>query len=98
MTWTMESPYHPGIFLKEDFLEPLNLTPTALAKHLNVPANRITRLVRGETAITADTATMLEKAFGFSAGSWMALQARYDLAVVKANKKQYDHIKPLAAA
>jgi len=74
-------PIHPGEILKEEFLEELDLSAYALAKALKVPVNRITGIVNGDRAITADTALRLSRYFGNSPEFWLNLQARYDLEV-----------------
>ena len=70
---------HPGEVLREEFLEPMKITPYALAKSLNVPRTRIERIAREELGISADTALRLARFFGTSPEFWMNLQARYDL-------------------
>ncbi|MFZ5618526.1 MAG: HigA family addiction module antitoxin [Pseudomonadota bacterium] len=70
---------HPGRILREEFMEPMGLSPIALARHIDVPRTRIERLVREETAMTVDTATRLAAAFKTSAAFWMNLQIAYDL-------------------
>ncbi|MBT3361583.1 MAG: HigA family addiction module antidote protein [Rhodospirillales bacterium] len=92
------TPIHPGETLNEDFLKPLKMSARALAAHIDVPANRITRIVKGETAITADTAVRLEQAFGVSAKVWLGLQAQYELIKTLAATKGRKKIKPLLAA
>jgi addiction module HigA family antidote len=72
-------PVHPGEVLRQEFLEPLALTPYALAKAVNVPRTRIERLTKCETSVTADTALRLARYFGTSAELWMNLQTTYDL-------------------
>lgn len=69
----------PGAILKEDFLEPLGMTPHALSLHLHVPASRITEIVNKARPITPDTAARLATFFGTSADFWLGLQASYDL-------------------
>lgn len=76
-------PVHPGEILRAEFLEPLGLTPYALAKSLHVPRTRIERLVREETAMTPDTALRLGRYFRTTPEFWLALQARHDLDVVR---------------
>jgi addiction module HigA family antidote len=75
-------PVHPGQILADELVE-LNITPTSLARALHVPANRISQLVAGKRAMTADTALRLEKWLGVSAGFWMNLQKRYELDVAR---------------
>src|SRR5579875_3322231 len=72
-------PIHPGEFVREDFLKPLNLSPYALAKAMGVPRTRVERLVREETPITGDTALRLSRALGCSPQFWLGLQAQYEL-------------------
>jgi addiction module HigA family antidote len=69
----------PGEFLAEEFLEPMNLSSNALAIALQVPANRIQAIVKGQRSISADTALRLARYFGTSAEFWMNLQQAYDL-------------------
>ena len=68
-----------------------------LAKRVHVPRTRIERLVRGDTALTADTAIRLAKVFGTTAEYWMNLQRAWDLARAKEQIYVSD-IEPLAAA
>ncbi len=75
-------PIHPGEILADELAE-LNKTPTELARELHVPANRITQLVAGKRAMTADTALRLEKWMGVSAAFWMNLQKRYELDIAR---------------
>ena len=76
----MKNPSHPGEVLSELYLGPLDLRPIALAKHLHVPRTRIERLVKGETALTVDTAIRLAKFFSTTPEYWMNLQRAWDLA------------------
>jgi addiction module HigA family antidote len=81
-------PVHPGEILLEDFMKPLGLSRYRVAKDTGVPAPRIGQIVRGQRAVTADTALRLGRYFGTSAGIWLRLQARYDLEVAEANLAQ----------
>jgi antitoxin HigA-1 len=76
-------PMHPGEMLREEFLQPMRLTPYRVAKACGVPRTRIERIVREELGITADTALRLGKFFGTTAGFWMNLQKRYDIQMVE---------------
>lgn len=78
-------PIHPGVILEEEFLEPLGLSAYALAKATGVPRNRITGIVRGERAITADTALRLARFFDMSPEFWLGLQMDYDLETTRAS-------------
>jgi antitoxin HigA-1 len=70
---------HPGEVLLEEFLEPHKLAPSRLADHLGLPANRITRIVRGQTGVSSEMAVLLGETFGTTAEFWLNLQSRYDL-------------------
>ncbi len=89
-------PVHPGETLKLDFLEPLGLSPIAVAKACGVPRTRIERMVCGETAVTADTALRLARYFVMSPAFWLNLQASYDLRLAAANASdEIAKIEPL---
>ena len=70
---------HPGEVLSEEFLRPLGISVNALAMALRVPATRIGAIVKGERAVTADTALRLARFFGTSPEFWVNLQATHDL-------------------
>lgn len=76
-------PIPPGEILYEEFMKPLGVSINALAREVAVPPNRISEIVSGKRAITADTALRLGKYFGVSPEIWMGLQAEYDLRVAK---------------
>jgi addiction module HigA family antidote len=79
-------PVPPGEILSEEFLGPMGLSAYALAKALSVPTNRITGIVNGERAITAETALRLSRYFGTTPDFWMNLQMHYDLEVTSRKK------------
>ena len=70
---------HPGEVLREEYLVPLGLSARALAKVLDVPANRLTEIVRGTRDVSADTAIRLGRYFGTDPRFWLNLQAAHDL-------------------
>jgi addiction module HigA family antidote len=72
-------PLHPGEVLREEFLAPLGMSAYALAKALHVPVNRVTAILAGERAISADTALRLARFFGTTPEFWINLQGAYDL-------------------
>ncbi|MGH6770521.1 MAG: HigA family addiction module antitoxin [Xanthobacteraceae bacterium] len=74
---------HPGEILAEE-LEELSVTPTELARQLNVPANRLTQIIQGKRTITGDTALRLGHWFSTSAQFWLNLQSAYDIRVAEA--------------
>jgi len=69
---------HPGEHLAEE-LDALGMSAAALARQLRVPTNRITQILKGQRAITGDTALRLAHFFGTSAQFWLNLQGLYDL-------------------
>lgn len=76
-------PITPGEILREDFMEPLGISINQLSRDLSVPPNRISEIVNGKRAITADTALRLQRYFGVEAQFWLNLQTEYDLRLIK---------------
>jgi antitoxin HigA-1 len=91
------NPSHPGEVLAELYLAPLDMSPIALARRLDVPRTRIERLVKGETAITVDTAMRLARFFSTTPEYWMNLQRAWDLARAR-ETIDVSGIEPLEAA
>ena len=73
---------HPGEILKNE-LDEINLSASAFAKALDVPASRITAILKGQRGITADTALRLAKFFGTTPDFWMSLQSSYDVKIAR---------------
>lgn len=90
-------PIHPGSILNDELVE-LNLTATALARQVNVPANRITQIIQGKRAITGDTALRLGHWFGNSPQFWLNLQSQYDLRIAEAEAGKEVQKLPTRAA
>ncbi len=82
----------PGEILLEEFMKPLHLSISRLARDIGVPPNRISSIIRGKRAITADTALRLGKYFGVSPEIWLDLQSDYDLRVMRNTK--WSRIEP----
>ena len=76
-------PIHPGEILFEEFMKPMDISINRLAREIAVPPGRISAIVNGKRAITADTALRLGKYFGVSAELWLGLQADFDLRIAK---------------
>jgi len=76
-------PIPPGEILSEEFMKPMGISINALARDIGVPPNRISEIVGGKRAISADTALRLGKYFGVSPETWLGLQADYDLRLAK---------------
>jgi len=93
-------PIHPGEVLREEFVVPMDLTASELARKLDVPVNRVTQLLHEQRSVTAETAMRLSLAFDTTAQFWMNLQTTYDL-----RKAEIEHgaalgkrVKPIVAA
>lgn len=76
-------PVTPGELLLEEFLMPMGITRYRLAKEIGVPAQRISEIVSGRRAITADTDLRLCRFFGLSNGYWLRAQAAHDTEVAE---------------
>jgi addiction module HigA family antidote len=76
-------PITPGEILREDFMDQLGISINKLSRDLSVPPNRISAIVNGKRAITADTALRLQRYFGVEAQFWLNLQTEYDLRIMK---------------
>jgi addiction module HigA family antidote len=92
-------PVHPGEILQKDYLVPLGMSASGLAKALSIPAARINDIVRERRAINADTAMRLARYFGGDTRSWLNLQTAYDLRVteIKNRKRIKREIAPAVA-
>ena len=77
------APLHPGEVLREEFLVPLGLSSYALAKSCGVSRNRIERLAKEDSPVTADMALRLAKALNTTPEVWLNLQNSYDLRIVQ---------------
>lgn len=89
----------PGEVLQLEFLIPMGLSQTALARAIKVPPRRINEIVLGKRAITADTDLRLARFFGLSEGFWMGLQSDYELMQRRREiEKELAQIKPRSRA
>lgn len=90
---------HPGVHIANE-LEELGMSAAELARALDIPANRLTEIIRGRRGITADTALRLARWLGTSPQLWMNLQQNYELRL--AQEQNGDaierRVKPLHAA
>lgn len=69
---------HPGEVLKDE-LEELGVTPTAFARQIQVPPNRVGQIIAGKRSVTGDTALRLGHWFGVEPQFWLNLQTQFDL-------------------
>ena len=93
----MTNPSHPGEVLAELYLGPLEMSAITLATRLEVPRTRIERLIKGQTALTVDTAMRLARFFSTTPEYWMNLQRAWDLVRARETIDVSD-ITPLEAA
>lgn len=92
-------PISPGEILLEEFMKPLGITQNRLARDIDVLVSRIAGVVKGDRAITADTALRLAQFFATSPEMWMALQSDYDLRIARlaSGREIESRVRPLAA-
>ena len=87
---------HPGEILKEEFLDPMEITAYRLSKETFISQTRISEIIKKNRRITADTAIRLSKYFGTTAKFWLGLQDDYDLEEETSLKeKEFNSIKPM---
>lgn len=87
---------HPGEILKEEFLDPMEISAYRLSKETFIPQTRISEIIKKKRRITADTAIRLSMFFGTSAKFWLGLQSDYDLEEeISSKEKEFINIKPL---
>ncbi len=90
---------HPGEVLLEDFLQPMGINQSELARAIGVPPRRINEIVLGKRAVSAETDLLLTRYFGLSDGLFLRLQATYDLENAKLSlRDRLSAIRPRDAA
>ena len=95
---TNREPTHPGVILREEFLEPMGISQRELADGIHVPYQRVNELINGKRGITPSTALRLAKYFGTTPGFWMNLQLRWDLyPPQQKERQQLEAIEPRLA-
>ncbi len=75
----MYNPPHPGEFIREVYLEPLEVSSRTVAAKLKVSPSTLTRLLNAHSSVTPEMALRLSKTLGRSPESWLAMQSNYDL-------------------
>ena len=87
--------HHPGAILREEFMEPVGLTPYKLAKALEVPLPRVNDIVLEKRAVSAEMGLLLSAYFGTTDQFWINLQADYDRRLARSRiEKKLKSIKP----
>ena len=84
---------HPGEILLEEFLRPMALSQSALARAIGVPPRRINEIVLGKRAMTADTDLRLARYFGVSDGLFLGMQADFEL--MEQRRKMGERLKAI---
>jgi addiction module HigA family antidote len=84
----MKDPVHPGRVIREDCLDYLELTVTSAARILGVSRQALNNVVNGKSAVSAEMAIRLSKAFGSSPDLWLRLQSAYDLAQARKRESE----------
>src|SRR3990172_4796347 len=79
---------HPGEVLREEFLEPMEISVYSLSKETGLSQTRIGQIIKGKRSVTAETALKLGKFFGVPAEFWMNLQTLYDIEEAKKRHKK----------
>lgn len=74
---------HPGEILLEEFMKPMGISINRLSRDIAVPPGRVSAIVNGKRAITADTAIRLARYFGTSPEVWTGLQSDYELRIAQ---------------
>lgn len=93
---------HPGVILREEYLEPMGITQTRLAHDIGISYLRVNELVNGKRGITPDTALRLSKYLGTTAEYWMNWQSAYNLQKAekrgRSDYRRIRHFTPKKAA
>ena len=73
---------HPGEILRDELAE-FGVTPTAFARQIDVPPNRVSQIIAGKRSVTGDTALRFGHWFGVDPQFWLNLQTQFDLAAAE---------------
>ena len=99
MTTKKLAPVHPGVILRDEFIEPLGLTAYRVATQIHVPLPRLNDIVLEKRGISPEMALRLSAFFGTTEQFWINLQADYERHIAKAKLgKSLKNIEPLRAA
>ena len=88
---------HPGVWLREEIVEPHGLGVTELAKHFGVSRQAMSTLLNGRVGLTADMAIRFEKAFGLKADTLCRMQTAHELAGARRRQNEI-LVKPIRKA
>ena len=87
-------PIHPGEILKEEFLDPMGISPYKLAKDIGVPQTQISQIIHGKRSITPITAVRLSLYFGNSTEFWLNLQRDFELETIEEQLQSIKVVRP----
>lgn len=87
---------HPGLWLRDEIVEPTGLSVTDLADHLHVSRQAMSKLLNGHQGLSAEMAIRFEKAFGLKADTLMRMQSAHELAEARAHEDEIE-VKKVAA-
>jgi addiction module HigA family antidote len=93
----MHNPPHPGEFIREVYLEPLNVSFRSVAEKLKVSPSTFHRLIKGQSSISSEMALRLSKTLGRTPESWLAMQDNYNLWQAK-QRVNLDEVEKLVIA
>ena len=91
-------PSHPGLILRSHYLEPLEISVTALAKELRLSRKTVSKILNERGSVTTDVALRLSRAFDTTPELWLNLQSNYDLWHTAHETTEWQAIKPLLKA
>jgi antitoxin HigA-1 len=94
---SMYNPPHPGEFIREVYLEPLNVSFRLVAEKLKVSPSTFHRLIKGQSNISSEMALRLSKTLGRTPESWLAMQDNYNLWQAK-QRVNLDEVEKLGIA
>ena len=88
-------PTHPGVIIKEDYLEPLSISIKDMSSNLGVSRKTLSKIVNARGSITPEMALRLSRAFDTTPDLWMNLQKNYDLWNAEKESTSWQMVKPL---
>ena len=93
---SMKNPVHPGRIIRQECLEPLNLSVKDAAAVLQVSRQALNNVLNGKAALSAEMALRVEQAFGGVAATWLRIQANYDLAQAQKKDIHIERYQPVS--
>jgi len=88
---------HPGVWLRQEIVEPSNRSVTDLARHFGVSRQAMSTLLNGRVGLTADMAIRFEKAFGLNADTLCRMQTAFELANAREHQDEI-RVEPIGKA